>query len=109
MESFLRVSTGSDTVVVDAAPLLMRGYYFTNTNLLSFRYVHFFDRTGTAGGMNNVLWTVALPSESGSNVSWENGIEFENGLVIAYSTSPSSIVAVASEEVVGNIFYDETV
>src|SRR5438105_2977586 len=108
MESFRFVSAASiNAASIVVGNYLVRGYYVTNTNDTSSRFLHLFDRTTAPGNMTGVKWTVTIPSESGANPSWDNGLEFELGIAMALSTSPSALVAVAAKEIAGYIVYTQ--
>src|SRR5215467_148109 len=105
----VRVVSASSTnsTFVTLGPLVVRGYYATNKNFTEPRFIHLFDRTGVASptSMDGIQWTITLPTESGANVSWENGLIFPDGIAFSFSTQPDASVAVASQEIVFNLIY----
>lgn len=96
------------SAVAVAAPCLLRGYYTTNTNEDQFQFVHLFDSASLPGGITGVKWTIALPKASGANVSWDNGITFDNGIAVRFSTSSTSVVAPTAGEILINLVYELT-
>ena len=106
LQTYRRISNAStNAAVISACPAIFYGHQLGNTNLTLFRYVHLFDQSTSPVSMSNVKLTLSIPWQSGANQEYPDGVEFETGLAIAFSTSPSTLTAVAAEEVIANIAY----
>lgn len=99
-------STNSDSIFVGAVTLT--GYFLSNGNTTSFRYVKLYDLdTNPVVGTDVPKITIGIPPGTGANLSYDDPIAFADGLAIAMTTgaADSSTGAVALNEVIANIFY----
>lgn len=96
-------STNASSMVV--GPCAYYGHYISNANHASMRFVHIYDKASAPTGADTPKLTLGIPFDSGANQEYANGVEFDNGIAVAFSTSATSLVAVAANELVVTVMY----
>ena len=106
LQTYRAVSGASiNAAVIASCPATFYGHQLGNDHPTAFRYVHLFDQTTMPTSMAGVKLTFSIPWQSGANQEYDDGIDFDNGIAIAMSTSPSSLAPVEEGYVVANIAY----
>lgn len=85
------------------------GYYISNNNSTTFRYVKFYNKASAPTvGTDTPVITIAIPPLSAANASFPPGtFNFSTGLAFAITGSPedADTTVIGSNEVIVNISY----
>lgn len=97
-------STNATSVKASAGQLY--GYYIFNANAAA-RKVAFHNTAGTPTAGSSVFFSIVIPASSGANVEFANGVAFSTGIGITTvtGTADSDNTAVASGDLIINLFY----
>lgn len=107
METYTKVSIdGTNPVVITPCPAVFYGHQVGNTDEIDFRYILLFNQaTLPVSASSNLQFILSIPWDSGANQEYPNGIEFPDGIAMAFSTSPTSLVGVTAGDVIANIAF----
>lgn len=101
-------ATTNATSVSATANTLLLGYYISNSNTSSWRYVKFYNKASAPTvGTDTPVLVLAIPAGGGANVSFPAGVNFSTGLAFATTTgaADSDTGAVALNEIIVNLVY----
>lgn len=107
-QKFRAVSPGA--LVISSQPCFYGGHYIDNDNVSAFRFVHLYDKATTPTAGDTPAMTIGIPPDSGANQEYSGGVEFVNGLAMAFSSSRTGgVTGVGSAEMVATLLYNNDV